>query len=295
MSSHSDSSLLNAGAAAINRWRVENPKSKITSRNTKLQALDLSGANLAGADLLGTQFIDCDLRHVNFEGASLVDARFIRCSLAITSFHCTDLSHAAFHDVSIDGANFKQAEGLSRLRAFRPVLFPTTSPLYDRAGVPWVDRMASWDRLRLLGKVRIFVPAYASLGLTVLALNIIGWVNIGIEKINNIFASASLGAMAPFQSIEPSWTQLAVLINFALLAIAATTFLACPARITEFSRERWVSELQRSELLYDISTWERPLARIVCSLSLATGGVTTLILLTIAISKQAIFIISHSI
>jgi hypothetical protein len=259
-----------------------------------LGGLDLSGANLAGADLRRCQFVACDLRQASFARAMLTGACFADCSLVAATFSGADVRSASFDGVKLDATQFSGARGLGRLAVLRINAAPSTPPLYDRSESPLIDRWLGWDRLRFLATIRIFVPAYASLTLSVLYLNAIAWYNNAVTRFDVVVGKAFPQApLAVLSTVLPNWTHAAVIVNFLLLAIAATAFLGCPARVVEFSRERWLSEMHEPELFYDHAAWQRPWLRCVCAVTLAFGGTLSAFLLGRGIIKQIAFILAH--
>jgi hypothetical protein len=163
----------------------------------------------------------------------------------------------------------------------------------DHSALPWYDRWIGWDRLRFLATIRIFVPAYTSLTLTVLYLNCITWFNSMAVFLDSQISRLGVPGIPMLPTIIPTWTHVLVLANFACLSIAATCFLSCPARVVEFSRERWTNEFQQPEILYDHATWQRPLIRLLCTGALLVGGLLSTFLLGQGILQQAAFIVHH--
>jgi uncharacterized protein YjbI with pentapeptide repeats len=85
--------ILTQGAKAWNQWVVKNPK--IT--------LDLTEANLSGADLSGYLLEGGQFRQANLSGAHLS-----RSALTLADFSSTDLSRANFQGASLSGAILRQ-------------------------------------------------------------------------------------------------------------------------------------------------------------------------------------------
>jgi hypothetical protein len=66
-----------------------------------------------------------------------------------------------------------------------------------------------------------------------------------------------------------------LLVGSTSLALGATIFeFACPARVKEFSRTRWVEELRRPGLLYVVDTLQRPWLNGLALLFSAIGAAT---------------------
>lgn len=296
MTEGADSSIIRAGVEAIARWRRENAGETINAGSVAIERLDLSGADLSGANLIGGRFKNCNLSHASFKDTRLNRVVFDNCILDDVDFSGADLTKTQILAVSLDGARFGRSRSLGRLDKFEIVNIPLRNILVDRGATPWYDKFISWEKLRFLAKIRIFVPAYASLTLTVLYLNGLSWYNSLVEFINKQLAHLVRQPLAaPFALAEPTWAHIAVIINFICLAAAATLFLACPARISEFSRERWLNEIKRPEILYDFATWRMPVIRFLCAATLLSGGLISAILLARAIFQQIAYILNHTV
>lgn len=293
MSADIDSITLRNGAAALNNWRVRNPDRDISVRGETFRGLDLSGSNLSGATMISCEFIDCELRQANLSNSCMRRTKFINCDLSGASFSNSNLKYSTFWKVNVDGASFNGARSLSRLEKLQIFPSPKTPPTYEDIILPFCDRWLSWDRLRFMASIRIFVPAYASLALSVLMLNAVAWINRGIEQLNVLAEKVSDTRLPIMTAVEPSWKHIGVIVSFLLLSVSATTFLACPSRITEFSRERWTTELNQPEILYDHAAWRMPLLRTLCALSLIIGGATSLILLADGVVRQIQFVLNN--
>ncbi len=253
--------------------------------------LDLSGADLSAANLAGGRFARCDLRHVSFADANLHAVEFNNCVLDDAEFRGANLRAARITAKSLDGARFGGSRSLGRLAEFH-IIDRVLRPIpVDPSALPWYDRWIGWDRLRFLATIRIFVPAYTSLTLTVLYLNGVAWYNSAFAFLNAEIGGQPGIPLLPIAT--PTWTHALVLANFASLAMAATCFLGCPARVAEFSRERWLNEFQQPEILYDFATWQRPLIRTLCASALLVGGLLSTFLLGQGVLQQVAFIIRH--
>ncbi len=289
-----EASLVRAGAEAIRQWRQQHPDAVIAAERVIVTDLDLSGADLSKANLRGGRFVRCNLRHVSFADANLQAVEFDNCVLADTEFRGANLKTGKITAKSLDGARFGSLSlgRLSKLHVVDRVLRPVP---VDVNTLPWYDRYIGWDRLRFLATIRIFVPAYTSLTLTVLYLEAISWYNSLISLLNLQISRLSVQHKFPeLAAVTPTWASALVLTNFVCLAMAATFFLSCPARVIEFSRERWLNEFQQPELLYDHATWQRPLMRLTCAVTLLVGGLLSSFLLGRGIIHQAALIISYT-
>jgi hypothetical protein len=291
----SDSTLtIKSGSAAINRWRSENPLASICATNARFVNIDLSGVNLANAQLRKSSFDRCNLRHANFKSANLSYAVFSDCDLDEANFTESRLNGTSFTRVRLNNTDFSFVERIGAIRIFSQILADAPKhPKYNREASHLVDKLFTWERLRSLTKLSIFVPAYASLTFTVIYINFISWYNEIVTYVNavapNLLNTLHLQQLG---YIHLGYTQLVVLVNFTILSVAATTLLACPARIAEYTRERWVSELREPELLYDHLAWSMPFVRWLCAACFISGGAISAFLLLKGMATQIIFIIS---
>ena len=90
MTSKEHVTRIQQGAAAWNRWRVDNPEVVPDLGEAGLRGLDLTGANLDSADLKGA-----DLRGTSLSRATLVGA----------DLRGANLFKAVVDDADLDGAN----------------------------------------------------------------------------------------------------------------------------------------------------------------------------------------------
>ncbi|MFD2175913.1 pentapeptide repeat-containing protein [Rhodobacter lacus] len=286
--------LIRMGAAAVGSWRITNPHGTIQAAGSTFNGLDLSGINLEKADLRKCQFTNCDLRHCNMSRALLDHAKFDKCNLDSANFSGASVRSTRFEDVQMSGCDLTDVPSLGRIATLIISENPKKAPKYDKSVLPAIDRYFGWDRVRFLSSVSIFVPSYASLTISVLYLGAISWINFGIRKVEITIRDAYPMVSAPiFEEVTPSWIHLGVIASFFFLAVAATTFLACPERISEFSRERWLHEAKNAEILYDQSTWQKPAARLICVMSLLAGGSLGAFLLGRSIVRSTHFILTQ--
>lgn len=289
-----EGSLVRAGAGAISAWRKDNPGKVFSAQGVIVSGLDLSGSDFSKADLSHARFINCKLGHANFANANLQAAVFEECILNDVNFIGANLRSTKIAAISLDGAIFGRSRTLGRLATLE-VANPVSRPIVVKdSDLPWFDRWIAWDRLRFLAAIRLFVPAYASLTLTVLYLNGIAWYNSSLNFLStHVYTELGQSQILKLPTVVPTWTHALVLANFACLAVASTCFLACPARILESSRERWLNEFQQPELLYDYAAWQRPSARTLCAGALLVGGLLSAFLLCRGVVLQAVFVVKN--
>ena len=287
--------IIRAGAGALAAWRSADPSRQLDCRGSIFQGLDLSGINLSEADLRSCLFDNCNLSHASFERALLADVCFVDCDLSSASFSGAKISGTNFEKVELAGCDFSGTVGLNRVASLELRSVPAAAILYDRTRCVGIDQWIGWDKLRFLSNIRIFVPAYLSLTISVLYLNWVASYRLLAVELNKMLSKVQgVHDMTLPEISDPGWIHLFVVLNFVFLALAATTFLACPERILEYSRERWRANSPNAEILYDHASWKRPLARMICAATLICGGVLSAALLGYGIIRQVIFITIQS-
>jgi hypothetical protein len=91
--------LLKAGVEGWNKWRNEQPTTKI----------DLVDANLNGADLLGANLFEANLSGASLQAATLSGARLIGANLVCTDLVGVDFLGADLYGANLSGANLSEA------------------------------------------------------------------------------------------------------------------------------------------------------------------------------------------
>mgnify|MGYP001468122232 CR=1 FL=1 len=193
--------------------------------SARLTDTDLADARLPNATLTGVALTNCDLRGANLNGAELTNTTWYGCQIdARTSFRGTIWRPQ--HDAANDGV--------------------------DALDLPQYRRALNWEVLRILGRVPLFSGAYLLLTVALSVSSAISLLNDWLDS------SGFLGTDAPI----PFPDRLSILLlGSATLALGATLFeFACPSRVKEFSKTRWVEELRRPGMLYVSETLQRPLA-----------------------------------
>ncbi len=101
MASEEHLTIIRRGVAAWNEWREKNP---LEGR------VDLSGANLAGANLGRANLRAADLSRANFGGAKLSEARLYRANLGAANLSGADLREADLIGANLSGADLIGAD-----------------------------------------------------------------------------------------------------------------------------------------------------------------------------------------
>jgi uncharacterized protein YjbI with pentapeptide repeats len=111
--------LLKTDVEGWNKWRRQNPKSKIDLRGADLHENNLVGVNLSeadisesdfsGADLSGADFTESNLRKADLFGANLFGAYLSGADLTGVNLSEANLSEASLNKVDLTGANLSRA------------------------------------------------------------------------------------------------------------------------------------------------------------------------------------------
>jgi uncharacterized protein YjbI with pentapeptide repeats len=286
-----DIAVLLGGTAQINRWVNENPGRTLQLHRGRVSESDLSGALLIAADLSRAEFRDCKLAGAKFDRANLSGAHFIRCDLRNASFMRTALWSTEMQSCLLDQSNFRDSHRFSEISMLETckVVDRNNDVFFDLKLCRFMDRVLSWSRIRTIGQLRLFVPSYVGLIMSIVVLCVFAYINgrIGTIReaitiltargfVNPELAEKILDAITP---LRPSWRHFAVLISATTLTTGATLYLFCPARVREFTLDQWKFLADRPAFEYAVQAWKYPVARIGCALAYGVGSAFALILL----------------
>ncbi len=264
--------LLRAGVPAFNKWRSQAPDTRPQLQQATFE-MDLPNVNLKSANLVHANFRECNLSNAVFEDSNLSKATFFSCNLTNANFRNSSLRGASIIDANLTDADFTNNSTISRLAALS--LFNTIGPRepkFTEATVPWFDRYLSWERLRFLARLNLFVPSYAALTLSVWYLYVGSWYNSIIDKLSGILGNSAIRAELVSTRYQPNVRHVLVILAFFLLSTASTTFILSPSQTYTFSMDQWKWDLKQPELLYLHSSWSKRLLRISCFILLLSGG-----------------------
>jgi hypothetical protein len=287
----SDLDILAAGTAAINQWANANQDKSLSLRNAKLADSDLSGAILRRADLSGAEFRNCKFVDSKFDGAILNNTRFLDCELNRASFQETDLSSVEMSACILDGTMFRQAKSFSQIRSLQTCRIEDRSNdvYFDQSRCRFLDRYLGWNRIRAVGELRLFLPSYAALILSIAVLSSIAFFNNQL-RLGQTFALQLLERrvidrplyeklIEATQPVSPSWRHFAVLASTFAIALGATLYLVCPSRVKEFTVDQWRYLADRPVFEYYADAWTFSATRIACVIAYGGGALIAIILL----------------
>lgn len=108
-----------SGPAALEAFRLANPRVKLDLTGADLRRLDLRRCDFTWADARGTQFdqsllelaifSDTDLVDASFKGATLTGTHFNSCHCAEADFYGVQADHTTFRGSTFWSANFRRA------------------------------------------------------------------------------------------------------------------------------------------------------------------------------------------
>lgn len=104
----------------------------LSKRGSRLESMNMKGADLSGMDLSGARFLRCNMGDCNLENTYLRGASFDGCSLWNANFAGAKLSITRFYGVSLEG--LLQVSGL-------PSGIVTLIPTYRG----WVIQVGCWS------------------------------------------------------------------------------------------------------------------------------------------------------
>lgn len=286
---HAD--VLLAGTAEINRWAVQNPTLTLDLRGVRATNSNLSGAILKNADLSRANFSNCKFVNADFTGAKLAETEFSNCDLSQCKMKATDVSRTRIYESTLDMIDFSGSSGVSQISHIRTCRLSNAhaDASFEIARCRLIDRFLSWGTIRTVGQLRLFLPSYVALIVSVVSLASIGAINGILDGIRVWISKAategwlserlSLKIIETVQPLQMSWRHLAVLAATLCLALASTIYLFCPSRIREFTIDQWKYGAGRPSFEYHIHTWTLPALRLCCVALYSIGGVIAAALL----------------
>jgi hypothetical protein len=152
------------------------------------------------------------------------------------------------------------------------------------APLPLIEKIASWERLRTLGRLPLFGVSFSTLVAIPVVLFLIGTYNEQVGRLHEWVSSHGEQlppvATLPLEQLAKVLHRIPIpnlsfwlLISTLLLAIASFLYaLRCPARVKEFSLEGWTNEIRRSALHYLPLSWRERWVRLVVGVCYLVGG-----------------------
>ena len=102
--------ILKQGVEAWNKWREENPGTKIDLRKTNLSETDLRWADLREAKISRADFRSADLRGARLNWTILIKAKFSNANLSGVDLRNADLRWAKIGEADLSGADLRETD-----------------------------------------------------------------------------------------------------------------------------------------------------------------------------------------
>jgi uncharacterized protein YjbI with pentapeptide repeats len=292
-------------------------------RPAELVKAFLGSVDLQEADLRRVNLQEADLRAANLQKANLYRANLVGAILWIeklqgTNLHEANLAGADLQHANLQGANLYRANlakaNLARVKNANEACNLVTVRLdggdvryFDTYDRPWLDCVADWERLRIMGRLPLFGASYMALILIPLVFSCLAFYNSKIALIRawathavtlseHLFHQPASLVLEHLQPLPIPRFSLVLLVSTVLLAIASTLYsLCCPSRIKEFSRDQWCDQLGRSLLHYWPLAWRDRPTRLICAVCYICGGAGVLWVIGAKVWGTAMFILKHSV
>jgi uncharacterized protein YjbI with pentapeptide repeats len=101
--------ILARGAAAWNKWRLENPDVAVDLEGANLKQMNLENANLSSADLKNANLTFANFKKANFAFGELDSATFSFANFEGANFSGANLENGYMEDANFTGAKFSGA------------------------------------------------------------------------------------------------------------------------------------------------------------------------------------------
>jgi len=266
-----------------------------TINNANLDSADLTGASCGSATFEDARFQFTKLRDADCHRASFNKAKLSGCDV-----YGTDFWEAEVHSSEWSGVvNLPHAKRVELTKTSAGAL-----PLYvESISLTWFQQWCSWEVISRFGRLPLFGASWAVLLLIPTYLYVLAWHNSQVDNVKARFEANHLAGKSPaiaefVQSLHhlpmPSW-PLITLGSTTLLAVAATLYsFFCPARVNEFTRNRWCDEFGKSLLHYLPLTWHWPYVRFVCGSFYVVGGIGAAAVIIRKLILTTAYIVEHS-
>ena len=258
------------------------------------QPIDFSGEEISYdfSELTfdSVNFVGCKLRGSSFSNSSLT-----RCEFQESDWAGVDFSSAYFTDCNLTGIkNAHKATGIHTVHG------EGLNMNFEASDKPWWNIWLDWERIGALGRLPLFTASSVALVLFPIYFYILDVYNRHVQAWKAALAKhaetegfATIGkeALEKFGNLPIPALSLEALISAFLLFIASFLYaLFCPARIKQFSSERWCYEVHKPMVTYLPLAWRHPEIRIICAACYLVGGFLGIIVIGSKLFETAIYI-----
>jgi hypothetical protein len=276
-------------------------------------------------DLYGERivFLECRFYRSGFGSGRLrfIDALFVRCELIECNFERIEMQGVCFEDCYFYRNNFTHGTVFNQVRLIRPRRLETNINLHfvqtagslavldedlKLARLPPIEKWASWERLRTLGRLPLFGVSLSTLVAIPVVAFLLGayndqvgrlqeWASSHADRLPPIAASVLEQLASRLHRIPIPTLTFWLLISTFFLGTASLLYtLFCPARVKEFSLESWTNEIGRSALHYLPLSWRYRWVRVIVGVCYSVGGFGTLLILIVKLINAGKFIVGNT-
>lgn len=281
--------------------------------NARFDAADLSGSRLENANARGASFVaallhGASIAQADFAKANLLHARLVECNASLTVFTQCNLRHLVLERASVAGADFRRSDlsksdwryaDVSSAKIAGSKLIRVKGLFGHSRAMERSDKIneheaqdaiyygkwdfLSWERLRVIGGLRLFGVSYLTIAAITLYAAIARQYNTAAESAR----ATALDAQNAGDATVSFWSRVlselpriplpAHLGNqlMATIAVAAAATLyafACPAEVKEANEVRWTRAMGQPLWEYRSANWSDPWARYISGTLFAAGG-----------------------
>jgi len=226
---------------------------------------------------------DAKFQFAHFSGV----AKFDDSKLAGANFSGTDLTGASFHRADVSGININGAKLIGARGLFgKGRAIARTKPIEEYAAQTaiygWQDDLATWERLRIIGSLRLFGVSYLTVIAIVLYATFAKWYNPlaahardSARTMSEIATDAVpiwVNVLSRLPDLPlPTHLGWQLLATLSVAAAATLYAICCPSEVQEQSEVRWTRAMNQPLWEYRSANWSRLLARYLCLLLFLAG------------------------
>jgi len=293
-----------------------------SAQNCGMKGVQLQGATLQDANLTRANLEDAIADETtSFRGACLEESRLdrarvtncclsgvnlYRASLMGTDISGAEIEDANFTEANIERTNFTEVRGAQSAIGLESTVNSEQARYFDKCHRSWVDKNADWERIRVIGNLKLFGVSYTLVLFLLTFFYVVGRYNEKVEILQNwateIEASGEKGSQKilarqvdeKLTVFKVSLSSVALLVSTLILVAASIIYtLACPDEVKDFTRAQWCYQLKQSLVHYWAFAWQNRCRRVVCAILYLVGGVSFVVLTLIKLIHAVNYILQY--
>ncbi|AWM40279.1 Secreted effector protein pipB2 [Gemmata obscuriglobus] len=246
---------------------------------TSFASANLVAASFSFAVIPGANFVDAKLQQTIFENVVMTGA---------------DVSKANFFEAKLTDGIWSRVKGAPQSLHLDKTHPESNAQYFDHCDINWRERWCSWERLRTFGRLPLFSASWTGFAFVASYVYIIAWHNEQVKKLADSPSPRGVWVSHYVHELPLPSQTLLLFTSTILLAVASTIYsIWCPARIREFSQEKWCDELKRSLLHYWPLAWKTPTLRVICGTLYVTGAACAIWVIAAKIWTTGTYIIKN--